>query len=430
MLDEMACSEASEGSAGKAIIVVAARSVAGGARGCAWARLRGCVRVKYGACDPPRATERCALAHGCGTKAQPPASQRSADGIIAVKSLCPGLALVQRGPVLYAHASSRAVSLVRKLVAGPFLPQALCARPRAVVLPQDSFARSGRLVAMAHAQRSGRTFFSPDATSIEKGFYWVALVVSILVSIISILAPLITPECDTQPAPGLLRARSDVEYPNVDYPRGMQRYTQHVRPPVRASACAQWCHAPALLRTSQVPSLRTRLFVLLTPATPIQNCTRPTDACKFRRYLALLGMNKWECTMCARVFCSIVLGSIIGWERRRADRPAGIRYFAQPPFTPTPNLTAVFARSPRRERCTRHAVLPISTQGTLKWLPPSTTPQPTELWPWCAWGAASLRSTRRLRSGMDRWAGTRRGSRRRSPPALASSAPRPYGKGP
>jgi hypothetical protein len=49
------------------------------------------------------------------------------------------------------------------------------------------------------------------------------------------------------------------------------------------------------------------------------------DPCKFTRYVALGGLNMWECIMCSRIFYSLVLGSLIGWERRRADRAAGIR---------------------------------------------------------------------------------------------------------
>jgi hypothetical protein len=52
------------------------------------------------------------------------------------------------------------------------------------------------------------------------------------------------------------------------------------------------------------------------------------DPCKFTRYVALGGLNMWECIMCSRIFYSLVLGSLIGWERRRADRAAGIRTMA------------------------------------------------------------------------------------------------------
>ena len=41
------------------------------------------------------------------------------------------------------------------------------------------------------------------------------------------------------------------------------------------------------------------------------------------RYGWLLGMNKWEADMSQRIVMSILMGSIIGFERRRADRPPG-----------------------------------------------------------------------------------------------------------
>ena len=42
----------------------------------------------------------------------------------------------------------------------------------------------------------------------------------------------------------------------------------------------------------------------------------------------LLGLNPWEAEACCRVLMSMLMGSIIGFERRRADRPAGIRTMA------------------------------------------------------------------------------------------------------
>eukprot|EP00980_Cylindrotheca_fusiformis_P015150 scaffold4183_cov137-Cylindrotheca_fusiformis.AAC.13 len=47
--------------------------------------------------------------------------------------------------------------------------------------------------------------------------------------------------------------------------------------------------------------------------------------CKRRRHWSLLGMNREECSFGRRLVCAVVLGSLIGWERRQADRPAGIR---------------------------------------------------------------------------------------------------------
>ena len=39
------------------------------------------------------------------------------------------------------------------------------------------------------------------------------------------------------------------------------------------------------------------------------------DPCRWTRYAALLGMNKWEAQMCWRIIMSILLGSIIGFEK-------------------------------------------------------------------------------------------------------------------
>jgi len=58
------------------------------------------------------------------------------------------------------------------------------------------------------------------------------------------------------------------------------------------------------------------------------NPSYESDPCRWKRYAALLGMNKWECDMSRRIVVSILMGSIIGFERRRADRPAGIRTMA------------------------------------------------------------------------------------------------------
>jgi len=52
------------------------------------------------------------------------------------------------------------------------------------------------------------------------------------------------------------------------------------------------------------------------------------DPCRWRRYDVLLGLNPWEAEACCRVVLSMLMGSIIGFERRRADRPAGVRTMA------------------------------------------------------------------------------------------------------
>jgi uncharacterized membrane protein YhiD involved in acid resistance len=50
--------------------------------------------------------------------------------------------------------------------------------------------------------------------------------------------------------------------------------------------------------------------------------------CRYERYWKLLGLNMQECRMGRRLTVACVLGAMIGYERRRADRPAGIRTMA------------------------------------------------------------------------------------------------------
>mmetsp|Transcript_22956 Transcript_22956/g.65042 ORF Transcript_22956/g.65042 Transcript_22956/m.65042 type:complete len:300 (+) Transcript_22956:156-1055(+) len=52
------------------------------------------------------------------------------------------------------------------------------------------------------------------------------------------------------------------------------------------------------------------------------------NPCRQVRYALLLGFTPEECSFSRRLIFSIILGGIIGWERRQADRPAGIRTMA------------------------------------------------------------------------------------------------------
>lgn len=117
----------------------------------------------------------------------------------------------------------------------------------------------------------GRGYFSEESGKGSIIFYSVTTCLVICYCVICVVAPFITPVCDKVAGDHSFRARTGVEYPNPDYQK---------------------------------------------------------DPCKFTRYWVLGGMNKWEADMCVRVLVSIVLGSVIGWERRRADRPAGIRTMA------------------------------------------------------------------------------------------------------
>ena len=42
--------------------------------------------------------------------------------------------------------------------------------------------------------------------------------------------------------------------------------------------------------------------------------------CKHLRYLLLLGFTPTECAFARRLVASVLLGGLIGWERRQADR--------------------------------------------------------------------------------------------------------------
>ena len=49
------------------------------------------------------------------------------------------------------------------------------------------------------------------------------------------------------------------------------------------------------------------------------------DPCKRTRFLILAGRTAEECSFGRRLVISAILGGLIGWERKMADRPAGIR---------------------------------------------------------------------------------------------------------
>lgn len=49
------------------------------------------------------------------------------------------------------------------------------------------------------------------------------------------------------------------------------------------------------------------------------------NPCDKARYWILLWLNREECSFARRLVSAVVMGGLIGWERRQADRPAGIR---------------------------------------------------------------------------------------------------------
>ena len=50
--------------------------------------------------------------------------------------------------------------------------------------------------------------------------------------------------------------------------------------------------------------------------------------CNRLRHVKLLYLTREECSFARRLVSSVLLGGLIGWERRQADRPAGIRTMA------------------------------------------------------------------------------------------------------
>mmetsp|Transcript_25671 Transcript_25671/g.61689 ORF Transcript_25671/g.61689 Transcript_25671/m.61689 type:complete len:277 (+) Transcript_25671:74-904(+) len=74
------------------------------------------------------------------------------------------------------------------------------------------------------------------------------------------------------------------------------------------------------------------------------------DPCRTSaRYLRLMGMTPRECTYGRHLVMAVILGSIIGYERRTADRPAGIRTMSVVSLSSalfTVNSTFVFMAGP------------------------------------------------------------------------------------
>lgn len=52
------------------------------------------------------------------------------------------------------------------------------------------------------------------------------------------------------------------------------------------------------------------------------------NPCQYIRYAYLLWLTREECAFGRSLLASVLLGGIVGWERRMADRPAGIRTMA------------------------------------------------------------------------------------------------------
>eukprot|EP00908_Phaeocystis_cordata_P012533 Transcript_23508.p1 GENE.Transcript_23508~~Transcript_23508.p1 ORF type:complete len:370 (-),score=67.91 Transcript_23508:110-1123(-) len=141
--------------------------------------------------------------------------------------------------------------------------------------------RSHRFLPCAQAERARMlgSYFSDATGTGTRAFYGASACVVAIYTAVGLLAPLITPVCDIPLQQKPAKGRSLVQ--------GLE----------------------GGLEDAPNPSYK-------------------PDPCRWTRYLVLLGMNKWEADMCTRVILSILMGSIIGFERRRADRPAGIRTMA------------------------------------------------------------------------------------------------------
>mmetsp|Transcript_15480 Transcript_15480/g.33377 ORF Transcript_15480/g.33377 Transcript_15480/m.33377 type:complete len:303 (+) Transcript_15480:185-1093(+) len=61
------------------------------------------------------------------------------------------------------------------------------------------------------------------------------------------------------------------------------------------------------------------------PDFPYSNPNYDDSNCSYETRWILLGMTQWEADMGRRILVAIILGAIIGHERRTADRAAGIR---------------------------------------------------------------------------------------------------------
>jgi len=72
----------------------------------------------------------------------------------------------------------------------------------------------------------------------------------------------------------------------------------------------QWCHAAQ----QSWPTYK--------------NINAIRDPCYYERTVYLLGWSCWECDFGRRMLMAVILGAAIGYERKVADRPAGIRTMA------------------------------------------------------------------------------------------------------
>jgi putative Mg2+ transporter-C (MgtC) family protein len=61
------------------------------------------------------------------------------------------------------------------------------------------------------------------------------------------------------------------------------------------------------------------------PALEFEKPAYDGTRCPHIRHVILMGLTTEECSFGRRLVASVIMGGIVGWERRQADRPAGIR---------------------------------------------------------------------------------------------------------
>jgi len=131
--------------------------------------------------------------------------------------------------------------------------------------------RSTSLAQMMQAplKRAGDQYFSPAASTEQRLVYLFTLIVFGVITCIVLISDLITPPCD--------EALIDAIIPLHDKPFVNPHYN---------------------------------------------------PGCSAVRYLALLGLTPRECDLGRRILFAMCCGGAVGYERRRGDRPAGIRTMA------------------------------------------------------------------------------------------------------
>ena len=183
-------------------------------------------------------------------------------------------------------------------------------------------------------------YFSKDASHQTKLFYYTSALLLVVYTVIALGAPLLSLPCHLEP--------TTRQYANPDYVPDPCRWTRYAI----LGGLTKWeCEVmhslarPILPQTSH-PILPISHRMLLSRNDPLSRTAHPSpDVTPHSSYISP-DASFPECEMCVRVLVSILCGSIIGFERRRADRPAGIRTMSMvtlgrclPPYPPLPSPT-------------------------------------------------------------------------------------------